>query len=287
MLIRFASLLVIALIAGCAANKPAIQDSAQLGPDGQPVAQPLPDGFEDQYRNGLSLMEDKEFDQAQQHWADMSVIFGQYPGVWTNLGLARFYVGDFEGAVAAYEQVESIDPTFCPVHAVSGVAYRELGQFDDAQASYYAAIDCNPTEGRHYFNLGILLDLYRNDLVGALENYRKARRLMPDNEKLNIWVVDLARRTGADEADPAELDAWEASLRAKPPEIDAVTPVEEGVGINSTAISTDAINTEQGAGAEDSVQGETSVTANDESEEDVVEQDVVEQDVPGDAEGGQ
>lgn len=214
MLIRFASALLILLLTACASNKPAIQDSAELGPDGQPVAEPLPEGFEDEYRNGLSLMEDERFDEALQHWADMSVVFGQYPGVWSNLGLAHYQLGNYEEATSAYEQVESIDPTFCPVHALSGVAYRELGRFDDAQASYYAAIDCDPDDGRHYYNLGILLDLYRNDLESALEFYRKARRLMPDNEQLNIWVIDLARRVGVDEADPASVDEWYSSLKA-------------------------------------------------------------------------
>ena len=214
MLIRFASALLILLLSACASNKPAIQDSAELGPDGQPVAEPLPEGFEDEYRNGLSLMEDERFDEALQHWADMSVVFGQYPGVWSNLGLAHYQLGNYEEATSAYEQVETIDPTFCPVHALSGVAYRELGRFDDAQASYYAAIDCDPDDGRHYYNLGILLDLYRNDLESALEFYRKARRLMPDNEQLNIWVIDLARRVGVDEADPASVDEWYSSLKA-------------------------------------------------------------------------
>ncbi len=213
MLIRFASALLILLLSACASNKPAIQDSAELGPDGQPVAEPLPEGFENEYRNGLSLMEDERFDEALQHWADMSVVFGQYPGVWSNLGLAHYQLGNYEEAATAYEQVETIDPTFCPVHSLSGVAYRELGRFDDAQASYYAAIDCDPDDGRHYYNLGILLDLYRNDLENALEFYRKARRLMPDNEQLNIWVVDLARRAGVDEADPASIDEWFSSLK--------------------------------------------------------------------------
>ncbi len=221
MLIRFASAVLIVLLSACASNKPAIQDSAQIGPDGQPVAQPLPEGFEDEYRNGLSLMEDQLFEDARQHWADMSVIFGQYPGVWSNLGLAHYQLGNYDDAVAAYGKAEELDPTFCPVHALSGIAYRELGRFDDAQASYYTAIDCAPEEGRHYYNLGILLDLYRNDLEGALEFYRKARRLMPDNEKLNIWVVDLARRAGVDESDPATIDEWYNSLNesaAEPPE---------------------------------------------------------------------
>jgi len=271
MLIRFASTLLIVLLSACASNKPAIQDSAELGPDGQPVVQPLPEGFEDEYRNGLSLMEDQKFEDARQHWADMSVVYGQYPGVWTNLGLAYYQTGNYEEAAASYEKVEEIDPTFCPVHALSGITYRELGRFDDAQASYYAAIDCEPDEGRHYYNLGILLDLYRNDLESALEFYRKARRLMPEDEKLNIWVIDLARRVGVDEADPESIDEWYDSLK------EPVQPVSEaseatGTPQGSPQSSADvgvgeSVSQDGGAGGEGAVATESTADSSDVSED--------------------
>lgn len=216
MLIRLTNLLLIILITGCAATKPAIQDHERLDAASQSIEDQLPDGFEALYRDGLLLMEQEKFDLAKQHWTIMSEMFDQYPGVWTNLGLARFHSGDFKGAVAAYKHVELNAPEYCPVYSVSGIAYRELGQFDDAEASYIAAINCYPDEGRHYFNLGILLDLYRNDLVGALGNYRKARRLMPENKQLNIWIVDLARRVGTDVEDPVDLDSWETSVKVRP-----------------------------------------------------------------------
>ncbi|MEK9765672.1 MAG: hypothetical protein VW274_04270, partial [Thalassolituus sp.] len=76
------------------------------------------------------------------------------------------------------------------------------------------AINCAPQNAMNYYNLGILNDLYRNDLVEALSWYRKARRLLPDDEKLNIWIVDLARRAGQPEEDPEEINVWQAELEA-------------------------------------------------------------------------
>ena len=267
MLIRFASTLLIVLLSACASNKPEIQDSAELGPDGQPVVQPLPEGFEDEYRNGLSLMEDQKFEDARQHWADMSVVYGQYPGVWTNLGLAYYQTGNYEEAAASYEKVEEIDPTFCPVHALSGITYRELGRFDDAQASYYAAIDCEPDEGRHYYNLGILLDLYRNDLESALEFYRKARRLMPEDEKLNIWVIDLARRVGVDEADPESIDEWYDSLKEP---VQPVSEASEAIGSPQSAADVgvgESVSQDGGAGGEGAVATESTEDSSDVSDD--------------------
>jgi tetratricopeptide (TPR) repeat protein len=215
MLIRFASLslLVFSLgLVGCATNKPAISDAGLVDENGNVIAVPLPDGFEDNYRKGLSLLEDGETDEAVEHWEKMSQSDPEYSGVWTNYGLALFRQGKVEEALVSYENAQAVDPAYCPVNGLKGIALRDLGRFDEAQNSYEAGIECAPKDARNYYNLGILHDLYRNDLVAALGNYRKARRLMPDEDVLNIWVVDLARRSGEPEEDPAELDDWEQSL---------------------------------------------------------------------------
>lgn len=238
MLIRFVSLALVLVLAGCASKQPAIKDSANLlGPDGQPVAAPLPEGFEDAFRNGLALLEDERYDDALTHWQGMTEQYAQFPGVWVNLGLTHHRLDDDENALLAYEKARSVDVNFCPVYALEGVSHRIVGQFAEAEASYLAAIDCEPGNGEHYYNMGILLDLYRNDLTGALGYYRKARRLFAetapaaadvdgaaDNDgeaendgeanPLDIWIVDLSRRAGVDEADPEEIEAWWQTLQA-------------------------------------------------------------------------
>lgn len=250
MLIRFASLslLVFSLgLAGCATNKPAISDAGLVDENGNVIAVPLPDGFEDNYRKGLSLLEDGETDEAVEHWEKMSQSDPEYSGVWTNYGLALFRQGKVEEALVSYENAQAVDPAYCPVNGLKGIALRDLGRFDEAQNSYEAGIECAPKDARNYYNLGILHDLYRNDLVAALGNYRKARRLMPDEDVLNIWVVDLARRSGEPEEDPVELDDWEQSLNEVSAPV-ANTSAENAVdssgvdsaGVTSTGDAVDA-----------------------------------------------
>ena len=250
MLIRFASLslLVFTLgLVGCATKKTAISDAGLVDENGNVIAVPLPDGFEDNYRKGLSLLEDGETDEAVEHWEKMSQSDPEYSGVWTNYGLALFQQGKVEEALVSYENAQAVDPAYCPVNGLKGIALRDLGRFDEAQNSYEAGIECAPKDARNYYNLGILHDLYRNDLVAALGNYRKARRLMPDEDVLNIWVVDLARRSGEPEEDPAELDDWEQSLNEVSAPV-ADTSVQNAVdssgvdsaGVTSTGDAVDA-----------------------------------------------
>ena len=247
MLIRFASLSLLVFtvgLVGCATNKPAISDAGLVDENGNVIAVPLPDGFEDNYRKGLSLLEDGETDEAVEHWEKMSQSDPEYSGVWTNYGLALFQQGKVEEALVSYENAQAVDPAYCPVNGLKGIALRDLGRFDEAQNSYEAGIECAPKDARNYYNLGILHDLYRNDLVAALGNYRKARRLMPDEDVLNIWVVDLARRSGEPEEDPAELDDWEQSLNEVSAPV-AGTSVENAVdssGVDSSGVDSSGVD---------------------------------------------
>lgn len=248
MLIRFASLIFLmsALgLSGCASNKPAILDAGLVDENGQPIAAPLPEGFEDKYRNGLSLLEDGDVEQAVEHWQGLTQSHAEFPGVWTNYGLSLFKQGNMKGALNAYENAQAVDPAYCPVNSLKGIVLRDFGRFDDAQLSYEAAITCAPKNGQNYYNLGILHDLYQNDLVSALHNYRKARRLMPDEKVLNIWVIDLARRSGEPEDDPAEIAEWEASLNTVTAEVMANSAVGDEQAQSSPAETAPELSSEQ------------------------------------------
>ncbi|MEQ3634048.1 tetratricopeptide repeat protein [Thalassolituus sp.] len=87
---------------------------------------------------------------------------------------------------------------YCPVHRVRALPQRELGLFAEAEQSYKAAIACNPTDAEAHYNLGILYDLYRNDLVSALAEYKQAKALLGDDKNLDIWITDLERRSGTE-----------------------------------------------------------------------------------------
>ncbi len=221
MLNRFASLLLVLAVAslsGCSVLKGDSEDWDGRDPFAEAARKaPLTDEFKQRFGLGLTLLEQGAADEALAHWQGMTADYPQYPGVWVNYGLAQAATGAWDIAALAYQEALTINAEYCDAWSLKGLAQREQGLFDPAQVSYEAAITCDPEQGAYYYNLGILFDLYRNELPSALTAYRMARRLMPDDEQLNVWVIDLARRTDQPEEDPQRIDDWYYDLTGTRP----------------------------------------------------------------------
>lgn len=88
-------------------------------------------------------------------------------------------------------------------HNLLGIALREQGKFAEARAAYEAALSIDPNYAKAHFNLGVLADLYLQDLPFALGHYERYQALQdkPDPAVAN-WIIDLQKRTGVYKAPP-------------------------------------------------------------------------------------
>ncbi len=76
-----------------------------------------------------------------------------------------------------------------------GVTYRYLGQFAQARQAYESAIRKEPAYDKPYYNLGILADLYLQDLQLALDSFKKYQALQTEPDKrVAGWIVEIERR---------------------------------------------------------------------------------------------
>jgi Flp pilus assembly protein TadD len=78
-----------------------------------------------------------------------------------------------------------------------GIVYRRTGRFADARESYEKALTIYP--GFHYalLNLGVLCDLYLDDLTCALNNYERYADIVTDDDEVGIWIADIKNRLEA------------------------------------------------------------------------------------------
>lgn len=89
--------------------------------------------------------------------------------------LSRVYLDDrnYEAMVPLLETAKRVDPINPDVQLTLGIAYRGVGQLDDARKAYEQALVLDPADPTAHFNLGILLGDYEKDYDGAIAAFQR------------------------------------------------------------------------------------------------------------------
>jgi tetratricopeptide (TPR) repeat protein len=90
--------------------------------------------------------------------------------------------------------------TLVPEHPVAsneyGLLLRKMGRFAEARGIYEKTLTAFPDYLPARRNLGILCDLYFQDLACALAQYEIYSAAIAGDEQVKMWVADLRARLG-------------------------------------------------------------------------------------------
>ncbi|MDH3218179.1 MAG: tetratricopeptide repeat protein [Gammaproteobacteria bacterium] len=192
-------LLAVLMLAACqSVPEPAPQPEPVTAPE--PVVEqappPEPVDFNQQfYEEAIGTLKSGKTGLALELLIQVSSDAPDKPFVFTNLGLAYFKLQKMDLAEKAFEEAIKRDDGDAVAHNHLGILQRQKGEFQDARGHYQRAIDADSDYALAYLNLGILFDIYLQDLEQALRHYQKYQSLVgEENAQVAAWIVDIERR---------------------------------------------------------------------------------------------
>ncbi len=147
------------------------------------------------YEVALKLMEQKKYSDAVFAFEKIIRDSGKRAGPFINLGIAYRQLGKFDDSKKALLTATKYNSRSAPAFNELGLTHRKLGEFASAKKAYLKSIDNKSRYSLPYRNLGILCDIYLQDLSCAIRNYRKYQSLTgSEDKKVDLWIVDLKTR---------------------------------------------------------------------------------------------
>jgi tetratricopeptide (TPR) repeat protein len=112
-----------------------------------------------------------------------------------SLGVAYKAIGQIDQAIQEYKTAIALQPDFADAHNNLGVAYKEMGKYDDAIAEYKTALSIDPGLAMAHNNLGETLDKLGR-IPEAFVEIQKAAQLNPDDALIHYNLGNIYREAG-------------------------------------------------------------------------------------------
>jgi tetratricopeptide (TPR) repeat protein len=174
------------------------QDVAIQGEQEQ-VHAPVPASVQREYTAAIEHMNANEDDAAAAQLEQFIAANPDYPGAYVNLAIIYARQNRTDEAIWLLNRALQANPESVQALNRLGLVNRQQGQFDEAEAAWLAAISADPEYAYAWYNLGVLYDLYLQDLPAALDHYRQYQRVAGEAEQDEVvsrWIADLERRLG-------------------------------------------------------------------------------------------
>ena len=153
----------------------------------------------------MLLMDQGQSDEAMKHYHAALAIFASDPS--SNLAVAVYdhQHGDFEGAIARYNEMIRITPdgpARAELYANRGLVYLDMRDQTSAEQNFKSAVAMDPKNVRGWLGLGVVADR-AGDLAKAITCYTHANTIKPMKVTYELLAKALAASGRAADAQAA------------------------------------------------------------------------------------
>ncbi len=164
--------------------KSALGDEATLSPTDQAML-----------LRATAAMDAANYPVAITEFKSLSVSNPKLAMPYINLAIAYRGQHDLDAAARSIVQALKLSPNSPEANNIRGVLWRDAGEFTKARDSYAKAIGANAAFLDAQLNLGILCDLYLQDLACAKKHYENYQAgTSTEDRTVKGWLIELDRR---------------------------------------------------------------------------------------------
>ena len=146
------------------------------------------------FEKAVSMLQKKEYDRGIRLLNRVVERSENSFAPYVNLGIAYRETGKMKKAEESLNKALKLNPNHPVANNEMGMLYRKTGKFSEARRTYERVLDRFPKFYPARRNLGILCDLYINDLRCAMANYEIYNKADPGNKNVAMWIADLRKR---------------------------------------------------------------------------------------------
>jgi Flp pilus assembly protein TadD len=155
---------------------------------------PVDPEVRDEFQKSVMLLKEEKYPEAIRLLKAVTGKASKFTGPHINLGIAYARTGELEKAEESLKKALELNANHPVASNEMGLVYRKTGRYAEARQLYEALLAMYPDYLPARKNLGVLCDIYIQDLSCAMEQYEAYLEGMPDDEKVKIWVADVKSR---------------------------------------------------------------------------------------------
>ena len=191
---KFLLIIVCAMLSGCFSSGGMRQDVAAKNDE---VA--VPARVQRDYQFAIARMDANDDLAAASQFEEFLVSYPGYSAAYVNLAIIYDRQGRSDDAIAMLRSALEVKPDSVQALNRLGLISRQRGQFAEAESAWLAATLADPEYAYSWYNLGVLYDIYLQDLPSALDHYQQYQSVTGSTEQdavVGRWITDLERRIG-------------------------------------------------------------------------------------------
>ena len=182
---------------GCATQK------TEQGQTGKAVTQEnieisedynVDDDVREEFDKAVALMKQEKYAEAIMLFRAVTARARRFTGPLINLGIAYIRTDELEKAEETLKKALKLNRFHPVANNELALIFRRTGRFSEARQTYEGLLSQYPDFLPARKNLGVLCDIYIQDLECALKQYEFYLAKLPDDKKVKIWVADVKSR---------------------------------------------------------------------------------------------